>query len=118
MSKVVVVSKTRWFTLSPAKVRVCLHCGRNFVSAGPEERQCKNCFKAQKGMRERAAITPETTIIRELVDSIFDLSPWEKSRWAFYYETRRRLQLNVMGLDPDEVAEQVRRCEKMMGMFA
>lgn len=115
MRKVVIISKTRWFSLSPAKVRVCLHCRKPFISTCRGERQCKECFKAEKGARERAAITPETTLLREFVDSNFDITPWLKGRWIHYYEQRRRAMINErlhIGVKTD-----IKHAEAMMRQF-
>jgi hypothetical protein len=110
-----VMSKTRWFTMSVAQVRVCLYCGKVFDSTSPGERQCHACAKAQDGARARAAVPVATTELKEFLDGIFDIGVWDKMHWSQLWDTRNRARRKQEAgmITEEECAVISRRCRQL-----
>jgi hypothetical protein len=104
--------------MSTARARVCLYCGRKFISTSPGERQCEACAASQAGARERAATVSDARVIKELLESMFDLSIWSKARWAAYFEMRRHALRNAGDAPAAETRRVVKHAEAMMKLFA
>lgn len=48
----------------------------------------------------RAATTPAAVELKAEIDKMFNLDGWEKSRWAYYFDKRKRL-LRWRGVYPE-----------------